>query len=55
MKEKDFIAPDTFVVSEKDHEKFPLKKKTAITVLIVIGVLFLAAIAVKIIFKDPFF
>lgn len=55
MKKNDFIAPDTFTVTEKDHEKFPLKKKTAITVLIVAAVLFAAAIAVKIFFHDPFF
>lgn len=55
MKKIDFIGPDTFTVTEKNLEKFPLKKKTAVIVLIVTAVLFAAAIAVKIIFKDPFF
>ena len=55
MKDKDFIGPDTFAVTEKDTEKFPLKKKTVIAVSIVTGILFAAAIIVKILMKDPFF
>ena len=55
MKDKDFITPHTFVVTEKDADKFPLKKKTAIAVSIAVVILFVAAIVVKIIFGDPFF
>ena len=55
MKKKEFIAPDTFTVTENDHEKFPLTKKTAFIVGIVAGILFIAAIIAKIVLKDPFF
>lgn len=55
MKDKNFIVPDTFTVTEKDTEKFPLKKKTAIVAAIIVSILFVAAIVVKLVFNDPFF